>query len=92
MLAQGLRELGFTVPVDPQGAFYLYVDISHTGMDSETFCWRLLDEYHVAVTPGTDFGENLAERYVRFAFTTSRDQIELGLERLSAALTSWSDG
>jgi aspartate/methionine/tyrosine aminotransferase len=88
-LSAGLRSLGLTIPVDPNGAFYLYVDVSATGMDSETFCWRLIDEYQVAVTPGIDFGEHLAERYVRFAYTTGDDDIDLGLTRIGAALTAW---
>jgi aspartate/methionine/tyrosine aminotransferase len=89
-LARGLRELGLEIPVDPAGAFYLYVDVAGTGMDSETFCWRLIDEYQVAVTPGIDFGEHLAERHVRFAYTTSEASIELGLERIASALADWS--
>jgi aspartate/methionine/tyrosine aminotransferase len=89
MLAAGLRALGLRIPVDPLGAFYLYVDVSSTGMDSETFCWRLIDKYQVAVTPGIDFGEHLAERHVRFAYTTSEASIELGLERIGQALADW---
>ncbi|MEJ2088178.1 MAG: aminotransferase class I/II-fold pyridoxal phosphate-dependent enzyme [Gammaproteobacteria bacterium] len=89
MLAAGLRALGLRIPVDPLGAFYLYVDVSSTGMDSETFCWRLIDEYQVAVTPGIDFGEHLAERHVRFAYTTSEASIELGLARIGQALADW---
>lgn len=88
-LARGLRGLGLDIPVNPQGAFYLYVDVSRTGMDSETFCWRLIDEYQVAVTPGNDFGDNLAERYVRFAYTTGDDDIDLGIERIGRALADW---
>ncbi len=88
-LASGLRNLGLHIPVDPQGAFYLYVDVSKTGMDSETFCWRLIDEYQVAVTPGNDFGDHLAERYVRFAYTTGDEDIDLGIERIGRALTDW---
>ena len=88
-LAAGLRSLGLEIPVDPAGAFYLYVDVSSTGMDSETFCWRLIDEYQVAVTPGIDFGENAPERYVRFAYTTGEASIDLGLERIGRALQDW---
>ena len=66
-----------------------YVDVSGTGMDSETFCWRLIDEYQVAVTPGNDFGRFDADRYVRFAYTTSEAAIDLGLERIARALASW---
>jgi aspartate/methionine/tyrosine aminotransferase len=91
-LAAGLRGLGLTIPVDPQGAFYLYVDVSGTGMDSEAFCWRLIDEYQVAVTPGNDFGDHLADRYVRFAYTTADEDIDLGIERIGRALRDWGVG
>jgi aspartate/methionine/tyrosine aminotransferase len=88
-LHQGLLELGLGVPVRPEGAFYLYVDIGATGMHAYDFCLRLLEEYQVAVTPGIDFGAFRAERFVRFAYTTGRERIELGLERLGLALTAW---
>jgi aspartate/methionine/tyrosine aminotransferase len=91
-LSAGLRRLGLTIPVDPDGAFYLYVDVSSTGMGSEAFCWRLIDEYQVAVTPGIDFGSYLADRYVRFAYTTGEEDIDLGLERIGEALDTWSRG
>jgi len=58
-------------------------------MDAESFCWRLVDEYKVAVTPGTDFGTQGAAQHVRFAFTTSAERIELGLERIRQALKDW---
>ena len=89
LLAGGLRDLGFQIPVEPDGAFYLYVDVSHTNMPSREFCAALLEEFHVAVTPGTDFGEHLNDRFVRFAFTTSDAQIQVGLERLATALKTW---
>lgn len=89
LLAGGLSQLGFGLPFVPGGGFFLYVDVSHTGMDAETFCWRLVDEYKVAVTPGTDFGEAGAAQHVRFAFTTSTERIGLGLERIRRALRDW---
>ena len=88
-LYDGLCALGFQVPVYPDGAFYLYVDVSHTGLDSQEFCQRLLDEFYVAVTPGADFGSHLADKYVRFAFTKSEQAIEQGLGRLADALKAW---
>ncbi len=88
-LLDGLRSLGLSVPVVPDGAFYLYVDVSATGLDSHSFCWRLVEESQVAVTPGNDFGSLHADRYVRFAYTTGEEDIELGLERLGAALQRW---
>lgn len=89
ILAEGLLELGFRIPVMPDGAFYLYVDISHTKMDSADFCWRLIEEYKVAATPGYDFGDSNAGQYVRFAYTTSEESILLGLERIGTALKDW---
>lgn len=88
-LCAGLRKLGFRVPLVPDGAFYLYVDVSRSGLNSYDFCWRLIDEFQVATTPGIDFGDYLAERYVRFAYTTAEDSIEEGLERIGAALRTW---
>ena len=70
-------------------AHYLYVDISHTGMNSTDFCWRLIDEYQVAVTPGADFGSHQADAHVRFAYTTDEESIALGLQRIEAALMAW---
>jgi aspartate/methionine/tyrosine aminotransferase len=92
LLSRGLEALGFTIPVVPDGAFYLYVDISHTGMNSTDFCWRLIDEYQVAVTPGADFGCHQAESHVRFAYTTDEQSIALGLERIADALRAWGVG
>ncbi len=89
-LLTGLEDLGFNIPVTPSGAFYLYVDVSHTALDSYDFCWRLIDEYQVATTPGIDFGEHDAGRYVRFAYTTDEESINLGLERLGEALAAWN--
>ncbi|HAL40913.1 MAG TPA: aminotransferase [Gammaproteobacteria bacterium] len=88
-LSQRLTALGFTIPVMPDGAFYLYVDVTHTGMDATEFCWRLMNEYAVAVTPGTDFGKVDADRYVRFAYTNDLASIDLGCARIAEALQAW---
>ena len=88
-LLAGLEGLGFEVPAKPAGAFYLYVDVSRTGMNSHDFCWRLIDEFQVAVTPGIDFGANSAGSFVRFAYTTDDESIELGIERIGRALAAW---
>jgi aspartate/methionine/tyrosine aminotransferase len=89
-LCDGLEALGFHIPLRPAGAFYVYADVAHTGLDAMEFCWRLLEEHHVAATPGIDFGTHRAERFVRFAFTTGEDDIDLGLERLARALAAWA--
>jgi aspartate/methionine/tyrosine aminotransferase len=86
LLVDGLRSIGFGVPVVPPGAFYVYAEIDRFGEDSTAFARRLLDEAGVAVTPGNDFGEHHAARHVRFSYTTSIEQISEGLDRLAALL------
>lgn len=82
LLLAGLTDLGFEVAVEPQGAFYIYADCSRFSDDSEALALDILDRVQVAITPGLDFGNNQAQRYLRFAYTTSSDELELGLERL----------
>lgn len=66
-------------PVKPEGAFYLFCDISGCGMDSMTFSSRLLEEKKVAVIPGGPFGDDDS---VRISFATARGTIEEGVKRL----------
>jgi aspartate/methionine/tyrosine aminotransferase len=81
-LLPALRELGFVIPVTPQGAFYLYADCSRFTDDSFAFSQRLLEEAGVAITPGLDFGEYRAAQHVRFAYTTDIPQLQEGVERI----------
>jgi aspartate/methionine/tyrosine aminotransferase len=85
-LLGGLRELGFGLPAAPQGAFYLYAEMQHLGLDSMAFCQRALEQHGVAVTPGADFGFYRASEHVRFAYTTGMDRLQEGLRRLGRAL------
>ncbi|RMD68024.1 MAG: pyridoxal phosphate-dependent aminotransferase [Gammaproteobacteria bacterium] len=85
-LVGALRSLGIRIPVVPQGAFYLYADVSPFTRDSYRFAMDLLEKAGVAVTPGRDFGFHLAHRHVRFAYTTSLERLEEGVERLRAFL------
>jgi aspartate/methionine/tyrosine aminotransferase len=85
LLVDGLRAIGFGV-APPEGAFYLYADISAFDRDSSAFAHRLLHDAGVAVTPGCDFGTNGADRHVRFSYTTSLDRIHEGLERMAVYL------
>lgn len=85
-LVPGLREIGFEVPVTPQGAFYVYAGSAAFGPDSVTVAARILDEAGVAVVPGNDFGDEGAERHVRFSYTVDIEEIEEGLRRLRALL------
>ena len=89
-LLPALREIGFDIPVTPEGAFYLYADCSRFTNDSFSFCERLLEEAGVAVTPGLDFGSNNPEQHVRFAYTTSLEQLREGVHRLQAFIGAGS--
>lgn len=87
-LLPALRELGFDIPVTPQGAFYIYADCSRFSDDSQAFSRQLLEQAGIAVTPGADFGHHRPERYLRFAYTTDMDQLEEGVVRLRRFLSA----
>jgi aspartate/methionine/tyrosine aminotransferase len=74
------------LPYDqPKGAFYIFPSIKKFGLSSEEFCNYLLAEARVAVVPGDAFGQ-LGEGHVRFAYTTSYENIEKGMEKVKSAL------
>jgi len=74
------------LPYDqPKGAFYIFPSIKKFGLSSEEFCNYLLEEARVAVIPGDAFGQ-LGEGHVRFAYTTSYENIEKGMEKVKSAL------
>ena len=81
-----LKKLGFKIEVEPQGAFYIYANCEKFTNDSYQFAYDLLENIGVAITPGKDFGEYQANRYVRFAYTTSIERLEEGINRLSTYL------
>jgi aspartate aminotransferase len=68
-----------------EGAFYAFVDVRGTGLDSTTFASRLLDEAHVAVTPGIAFGQ-AGEGFVRLSFANSDDLLQRAIERTARML------
>lgn len=84
----GLADIGLSVPVVPDGAFYVYFDVSGTGMDSWSFCERALDEVGVALTPGRDFSRTTADTHVRLSYAASREDLREGLARLAAFVRS----
>ena len=78
-----LRQLGFDIPRQPEGAFYLYADCSRFSADSHRFCEDLLQEAGVAITPGIDFGHHLSRTHVRFAYTTALEKLQEGVTRIA---------
>lgn len=88
-LLPALRELGFKIEVEPQGAFYLYADISAFGGDSFEFCRYFLENQYVAITPGVDFGRHKAAQHVRFSYTQPVERLQEAVARIEQGLAAW---
>lgn len=84
IVLDGLTKIGLPVPVRPDGAFYAYMDVSGTGLDAAQFCSRALQEAHIALTPGKDFGPATAASHVRFSYSVSQAQLREALNRLGS--------
>ena len=76
-----LREIGFGIPVEPTGAFYVFANARHLSNDSYRLAFDLLNKARVGVTPGIDFGRG-GEGYLRFSYANSIENIAEGLNRL----------
>ena len=84
----GLKQAGLSVDVEPDGAFYVYINVTSTGLNAMTFCERLLEEQHVALTPGNDFGGATGDDYVRLSFAASETALDEGIKRIGTFLAS----
>ena len=80
-----VREMGFGLPVEPAGAFYMLVNAKHLADSSYELAFEILEKAGVGVTPGIDFGQN-AEGYLRLSYANSLDNIKEGLRRLEEYL------
>jgi aspartate/methionine/tyrosine aminotransferase len=87
-----LPKLGFNIPVVPGGAFYIYADASDLTQDSQGFCEQLLHDTGVALTPGFDFGEQNANLYIRFAYTTKIERLKQAIVRIKDWLEKNKEG
>jgi aspartate/methionine/tyrosine aminotransferase len=85
-LVPALRQIGFGVPVVPDGAFYIYADIDRFGGDSWRFTFDLLRETGVCLVPGRDFGAAGAARYVRVSYANRMDNLRQAVERMRGHL------
>ena len=85
-LVGGLRGIGIDC-FDPEGAFYVYPNISGYGMTSEQFCERLLNETGVAIVPGSAFGD-CGEGFARISYAYSVEHIAKALDRLEKFVKS----
>lgn len=80
LVVDSFNEMGLTC-FEPLGAFYVFPCIKSTGLSSEDFCTRLIMEKHIAVVPGTAFGES-GEGYVRVSYSYSLKHLKIALERI----------
>lgn len=87
-MIERLRSMGFVIPKDPQGAFYIFADASRFTSDSLKFAFDVLENAHVGITPGVDFGTGICSHYVRFSYANSLERIKEGLDRLEKYLVN----
>jgi aspartate/methionine/tyrosine aminotransferase len=80
-----LSKMGFRIPFEPKGAFYVFVNARHIAEDSYRLAFDILEKAGVGVTPGIDFGKN-GEGYLRFSYANSIENITAGLDRLEKYL------
>ena len=81
-IVPALRELGFGIPVEPDGAFYVYIDCSAFSADSTTLAADMLEQAGVAMVPGADFGHHEPQRYLRVSYATAMPQLHEAVDRL----------
>ena len=84
LMVDGLRKMGLHC-FEPRGAFYVFPSIKSTGLTSEEFCERLLQEQHVACVPGTAFGP-CGEGHIRCSYATAVDKLNIALEKMEVFL------
>ncbi|MBF0203578.1 MAG: pyridoxal phosphate-dependent aminotransferase [Desulfamplus sp.] len=80
-----LRDMGLGITVEPTGAFYVFANAKHISMDSYALSMDILENAHVGVAPGIDFGPN-GQGYLRFSYANSMDNIIEGMNRLELYL------
>ena len=81
-LLPALRDLGFKIPVEPSGAFYIYADCTNFTNDSYSFSHDVLEKAGVAIAPGLDFGDHRANEHVRFSYPKPIPVLQEGIRRL----------
>lgn len=90
LVVDGFNEMGLSC-FEPLGAFYVFPCIKSTGLTSEEFCTRLIMDKHVAVVPGTAFGES-GEGFVRVSYSYSLKHLKIALERIKEFLEELNNG
>jgi aspartate/methionine/tyrosine aminotransferase len=81
-LVPALREIGFGVPIVPDGAFYVYADCSGLADDADQLTIDILNQTGVVLVPGLDFGPSTARTHIRISYATSMENLEEAMRRL----------
>ncbi|PRX38185.1 Aspartate/methionine/tyrosine aminotransferase [Meinhardsimonia xiamenensis] len=92
LMLEGLPRAGFTRIAPPDGAFYIYADVSEFTDNSAAFAAEILDEAGVAVTPGLDFDPVRGAHTLRFSYARSTEDIREGLRRLESFMAERKSG
>ena len=87
-IVPALERLGFTVPVMPDGAFYVYADCSALSDDADQLSIDMLNEAGVVLVPGLDFGPSTARSYIRLSYATSMENLQEAVARLEKFFTA----
>ncbi len=82
IMVERINQIEMISCVMPKGAFYVFMNIKETGLTSDEFAIRLLNEQRVVVSPGDCFG-SMGEGYVRLSYASSVDNIEKGFDRIN---------
>ena len=80
-LVENLRKIGFGIATEPEGAFYVFADARKYTNDSYRFAFDILENAHVGVTPGTDFGSQ-SQGFIRLSYANSLENIAEGVKRI----------
>ena len=86
LMYKAFNEMGLAT-AEPEGAFYMFPDIRSTGLTSEEFATRLIENYQVAVVPGNVFGK-AGEGFIRCCYATSTEKIKIAMERIACMVKS----
>ena len=82
VMREGLEQAGFTDYIEPQGAFYYYVNIKHTGLSAEQFAVQFLNQCHVAVMPGEPFDPKRGHDWIRLSYAARTEDVKHGMQQL----------
>ena len=90
LMINGLKKAGFDKFAPPDGAFYIYADISQFSNDSLSFCKNMLKKAGVAITPGLDFDSQRGKQTIRFSYARTTNEIKEGIKRIIEFMKNYS--